>query len=78
MRRCPVANYLGSRGAADRCAGSWCNLDYTLAEMWGLTLERTGTLVAGASCCDFRVRVPAHPEAPVGATPERGLVMLAA
>ena len=46
--------------------------------MWGLTLERTGTLVAGASCCDFRVRVPAHPEAPFGATPERGLVMLAA
>jgi hypothetical protein len=46
MQRCPVAEYLGSRGAADLCAGSWCNLDYALAEMWGGTLERSGTLVA--------------------------------
>ncbi len=61
MRRCPVADYLGSHGAADLCAGSWCNLDYALAEMWGGTLERSGTLVAGATCCDFRFRVPAEP-----------------
>ncbi len=54
MRRCPVADYLGSRGAADLCAGSWCNLDYALAEMWGATLQRSGTLVGGADCCDFR------------------------
>jgi hypothetical protein len=71
MRRCPVADYLGDRGAADLCAGSWCNLDYALAEMWGGTLERSGTLVGGASCCDFRFRVPAGPEdAPTG-TPGR-------
>jgi hypothetical protein len=54
MVRCPVADYLGQRGAADLCAGSWCNLDYALAEMWGARLERSSTLVAGASCCDFR------------------------
>jgi ubiquinone biosynthesis protein len=54
MRRCPVADFLGQRNAADLCAGSWCNLDYALAEMWGARLERTATLVAGASCCDFR------------------------
>ena len=54
MRRCPVADFLGQRNAADLCAGSWCNLDYALAEMWGARLERTSTLVAGASCCDFR------------------------
>jgi L-2-amino-thiazoline-4-carboxylic acid hydrolase len=54
MLRCPVADYLGQRGAADLCAGSWCNLDYALAEMWGARLERSGTLVGGASCCDFR------------------------
>ncbi len=59
MQRCPVADYLGARGAADLCAGSWCNLDYALAEMWGAGLERSGTLVGGASCCDFRFRVPA-------------------
>jgi hypothetical protein len=69
MQRCPVADYLGSHEAADLCAGSWCNLDYALAEMWGGTLERTGTLVAGASCCDFRFRVPAKAEAPSGASP---------
>ncbi len=54
MRRCPVADYLGQRGAADLCAGSWCNLDFALAEMWGSRLDRSDTLVAGSSCCDFR------------------------
>ncbi len=57
MQRCPVADYLGSRGAADLCADSWCNLDYALAEMWGATLRRSGTLVGGSPCCDFRFRV---------------------
>jgi hypothetical protein len=56
MVRCPVADYLGQRDAADLCAGSWCNLDYALAEMWGAHLDRTSTLVAGADCCDFRFR----------------------
>jgi hypothetical protein len=63
MRRCPVADYLGSYGAADLCTGSWCNLDYALAEMWGGRLERSGTLVGGADCCDFRFRVSDKPEA---------------
>lgn len=53
MKRCPVADYLGSRGASDLCAASWCNLDYALAEMWGARLERSATLVGGAACCDF-------------------------
>lgn len=57
MRRCPVADYLGTHSAADLCAGSWCNLDYALAEMWGATLQRSGTLAGGAECCDFRFRV---------------------
>jgi hypothetical protein len=56
MLRCPVADYLGHNHAADLCAGSWCNLDYALAEMWGARLERSDTLVAGAACCDFRFR----------------------
>jgi ubiquinone biosynthesis protein len=66
MVRCPVADYLGQRGAADLCAGSWCNLDYALAEMWGARLERSGTLVGGASCCDFRFHaLPATREQPL-------------
>jgi hypothetical protein len=76
MHRCPVADCLGSRGAADLCAGSWCNLDYALAEVWGGTLERSGTLVAGASCCDFRFRVPAEAEEPFGGKSARVLPML--
>jgi hypothetical protein len=54
MLRCPVADFLGQRNATDLCAGSWCNLDYALAEMWGARLERSGTLAGGAECCDFR------------------------
>jgi ubiquinone biosynthesis protein len=76
MVRCPVADYLGQRDAADLCAGSWCNLDYALAEMWGAHLERSGTLAGGASCCDFRFHaLPAteHPEQPL-ANPLRWLV----
>jgi hypothetical protein len=62
MVRCPVADYLGQRDAADLCAGSWCNLDYALAEMWGGRLQRSSTLVAGAKCCDFRF-TPCRPQA---------------
>jgi len=78
MQRCPVADYLGSHGAADLCAGSWCNLDYALAEMWGGTLERSTTLVTGGSCCDFRFRAPGNPDAPLDTTVGRPLPMVAA
>jgi hypothetical protein len=65
MVRCPVADYLGKRHAGDLCAGSWCNLDYALAEIWGARLQRSSTLVAGANCCDFRFHaVPASGKQP--------------
>lgn len=35
-------------------------LTYTLADKWGATRARTGTLVEGAPCCDFRWRAPAR------------------
>jgi len=54
MVRCPVAEYLQAQGAADLCVGSWCNLDFALAEMWGGRLERNETLAGGADRCDFR------------------------
>lgn len=56
IRRCPVAEYFRARGAADLCVGSWCNLDYGLAQMWGGWLERGGTLAGGAEFCDFRFK----------------------
>jgi hypothetical protein len=57
MHRCPVADYLRAHDAADLCVGSWCNLDYALAELWGGSLERSGTLAEGAGECDFRFTV---------------------
>jgi ubiquinone biosynthesis protein len=54
--RCPVADYLGSQDASDLCVGSWCDLDFALAEMWGGRLDRTETLAGGAPRCDFRFR----------------------
>lgn len=67
MLRYPVADYLGPAGAADLCTESWCNLDHALAEMWGARLQRSATLVTGASCCDFRfhtvtTRPPSTPD----------------
>ncbi len=58
--RCPVADYLISNGAGDLCVGSWCNLDYPLARMWGGELERYGTIAGGADRCDCRYRAPAN------------------
>lgn len=57
MHRCPVADYLRAHSAADLCVGSWCNMDYALAEMWGGQLERRGTLAGGEPQCDFRFKV---------------------
>ena len=57
MHRCPVADYLRAHDAGDLCLGSWCNMDYALAELWGGSLQRTGTLAGGARECDFRFAV---------------------
>ena len=57
MLRCPVAEYFRIYEALDLCLGSWCNLDFALAEMWGGRLEREETLAAGCRRCDFRFRV---------------------
>lgn len=54
--RCPVAEYFHDQDAPDLCIGTWCNLDFALAEMWGGWLERTETLAAGSASCNFRFR----------------------
>lgn len=56
VRRCVVAEYFKSNDAIDLCSGSWCDLDFALAELWGGQLERTQTLVNGNDICDFRFR----------------------
>ncbi len=61
MYRCPVADYLRAHEAADLCVGSWCALDFPLANMWGGWLERSSTLAGGAGFCDFYFKAR-HPE----------------
>jgi L-2-amino-thiazoline-4-carboxylic acid hydrolase-like protein len=67
MIRCPVAEVFRAHGAIDLCQASWCDLDYALAEMQGLRLHRTTTLVEGADRCDFRF-IPASQVAKVGSS----------
>ncbi len=52
--RCPVAEYFRAHCATDLGVGTWCMLDYALAEMNGLKMVRTQTLAAGDEQCDFR------------------------
>lgn len=52
--RCPIAEYFRAQGAADLAVGTWCMLDYPLAEMLGMKLARSRTLAAGDDQCDFR------------------------
>jgi ubiquinone biosynthesis protein len=54
MLRCPIADYLKARDAADLCATAFCALDYRIFELVGMRLERSGTLGGGAPLCDFR------------------------
>jgi ubiquinone biosynthesis protein len=62
--RCPVAEFFRREGQPELCVRTFCQLDFPLARAWGGTLERTGTIAAGAVRCDFRWRVP--PQAPSG------------
>lgn len=52
--RCPVSEYFNTNGSQDLAVGTWCMLDYPLAEMIDLKLVRTQTLAAGDHQCDFR------------------------
>ncbi|HVC71008.1 MAG TPA: L-2-amino-thiazoline-4-carboxylic acid hydrolase [Acidimicrobiales bacterium] len=66
IHRCPVPDYLVSHGARDLAVGSWCNLDFELAQMWGGTLERSGSLAGGAPLCDFHFKVTTPSASEVG------------
>lgn len=74
--RCPVAEYFAANDASDLCAGTWCDLDYALAEAWGGRMERGSTISRGAPRCDFRFHsgprgsaAPRRLSRPLGRTP---------
>ena len=54
--RCPAADYFARQGLSELCVSAFCNLDYPLADKWGVTMERPQTLAGGATHCDFRFR----------------------
>jgi ubiquinone biosynthesis protein len=56
--RCHVAELFKKHDLADVCYGTWCSLDFPLAEKWGGYLERTNSIAGGAEICDFRWRIP--------------------
>ena len=60
IKKCIVAEYFHEQDATGLCVGTWCNLDFALAEMWGGWLERAQTLAAGNPFCDFRFKAPAE------------------
>ncbi|MBA3868243.1 MAG: L-2-amino-thiazoline-4-carboxylic acid hydrolase [Anaerolineae bacterium] len=63
--RCPVAEYFESHNQSELCVQTFCKLDFPLAEQWGATLERTGTIASGAPRCDFRWRHMSRNKSPL-------------
>lgn len=56
VRGCPAADFFHQQGLSQLCQSTFCDLDYPLADKWGVSLERTQTLAGGARFCDFRFR----------------------
>jgi ubiquinone biosynthesis protein len=54
--RCPLADYFRAQGMEDLCTAAFCDLDFLMADKWGVALTRTGTLAQGSDRCDFRWR----------------------
>ncbi len=54
VHRCPVAQYFKREGLSELCGATFCDLDFPLAQQWGLELQRPHTLAAGDDHCDFR------------------------
>ena len=73
--RCPVAEHFAKAGLQDLCVRTFCDLDFPLAADWSATLERTGSIAAGAAVCDFRWQAkqigqipPFQPDVPASVT----------
>ena len=56
---CPLANYFKDQGCPELTEPAAGNLDYRMANEWGVELVRTQTIADGAIHCDFRWKFPA-------------------
>jgi hypothetical protein len=54
VTRCPAAEYFSRLGLSELCVHAFCNLDYPLADLWGVRLVRPHTLARGDAFCDFK------------------------
>jgi hypothetical protein len=55
VERCPLAELFAREGAPE-VGPLICKLDDVMVEALGVELQRTGTIAAGATRCDFRYR----------------------
>jgi ubiquinone biosynthesis protein len=58
VRRCPAAEFFASQGLSDLCKAAFCDLDYPMADRWGVELDRELAISTGADHCNFRFRLP--------------------
>ena len=54
VHKCPAAEIFGRNNLSDLCKETWCNLDYPLADMWNVKLERSKTIAKGNELCNFK------------------------
>ncbi len=54
ITRCPFADYFKDQGITELTEPAAGNMDYVMAEEWGVELDRTQTIADGAAHCDFR------------------------
>ncbi len=52
--KCPVAEYFETKNLSIFCVETWCAFDFPLAQLWGGTIERTGSIAGGSKVCDFK------------------------
>ncbi len=55
---CPFADYFRDQGVPELTEPAAGNMDYVMAQEWGVELHRTQTIADGAAHCDFRWKFP--------------------
>ena len=61
VHRCAYAEYFREIGEPEIGYLMMCSMDDAVAEGWGIDLQRAGTLMQGAACCDFCYTFPPRP-----------------
>lgn len=54
VQACPLADYFRHRGMPELAHHAACQLDYRMAQVWGVRLQRQHTIAREAPLCDFR------------------------